>query len=203
MQFADPRATATAYLILRHLYDGDVIEWPVPDDSPHRDIFTRLEADAYVARWDRIWPLHDRYRLTEKGIALIESVYRPAGSEAFFDDLRRRSLSPEGRRSHLTAHGLNPALWPLLHDPSAHWSTFFELGAGYHTYVWEDRQPPKRVRPSKQRKGRGGGGARIAHHHPHDHVGHRAAHLVDLDRQARDEGSTGDPGSRPLDYDVS
>ena len=26
MQFADPQATSTAYLILRHLYDGDILE---------------------------------------------------------------------------------------------------------------------------------------------------------------------------------
>ena len=84
MQFADPRATATAYLILRHLYDGDIIEWPIPDDHPLREIFMQLEAQGYVARWDRVWPLHDRYRLTEKGISSIEAVYRPAGADAFF-----------------------------------------------------------------------------------------------------------------------
>ena len=43
MQFADPRSTATAYLILRHLYDGDIIEWPIPDDHPQREIFAQLD----------------------------------------------------------------------------------------------------------------------------------------------------------------
>ncbi len=197
MQFADPRSTATAYLILRHLYDGDIIEWPIPDDHPQREIFAQLEAQGYVARWDRVWPLHDRYRLTERGIAAIESVYRPAGAEAFFEDLRRRNLSPHDRRAFLQQHGLNPALWPLLHDPSTHWSTFHEVGARYHSYVWEDMQPPKRVRPTKQ-KGGGGGGRPVHHHHHHDH--RRAAHLLDLDREANDPGHTA-PGT--FDYDVS
>ena len=201
MQFADPRATATAYLILRHLYDGDIIEWPIPDDHPQREIFAQLEAQGYVARWDRVWPLHDRYRLTERGISAIESVYRPAGAEAFFEDLRRRNLSPQDRRTFLQRHGLNPALWPLLHDPSTHWSTFHEVGARYHSYVWEDMQPPKRVRPTKQ-KGGGGGGRPVHphHHHDHDYDHRRAAHLLDLDREANDPGHTA-PGT--FDYDVS
>jgi hypothetical protein len=206
MQFADPRATATAYLILRHLYDGDIIEWPVPDDHPLREVFLQLEAQGYVARWDRMWPLHDRYRLTERGIAAIEAVYRPAGAEAFFDDLRRRNLSPQNRRAHLQAHGLNPALWPLLHDPSTHWSTFLHGGARYHSYVWEDQQPPRRVRPSKMKRS-GGGGGRVVHshhdhHHHHDPRPHPAvlSHVVDLDQQANDPGHTA-PGT--LDYDVS
>ena len=201
MQFADPRSTATAYLILRHLYDGDIIEWPIPDDHPQREIFAQLEAQGYVARWDRVWPLHDRYRLTERGISAIESVYRPAGAEAFFEDLRRRNLSPHDRRTFLQQHGLNPALWPLLHDPSTHWSTFHEVGARYHSYVWEDMQPPKRVRPTKQKAG-GGGGRPVHHnhHHDHDYDHRRAAHLLDLDREANDPGHTA-PGT--FDYDVS
>lgn len=207
MQFADPRATATAYLILRHLYDGDVIEWPVPDDHPLRQVFLQLEAQGYVARWDRVWPLHDRYRLTERGIAAIEAVYRPAGADAFFEDLRRRNLSPADRRAYLQSQGLNPALWPLLHDPSTHWSTFHQVGARYHAYVWEDMQPPKRVRPSKMKGGSGGrigGGGRVVHHHHHhdDHHVRRAAapHVVDLDQQAN-EPLHHDP--RTADYDVS
>lgn len=207
MQFADPRATATAYLILRHLYDGDIIEWPIPDDHPLREVFAQLEAQAYVARWDRVWPLHDRYRLTEKGIAAIESVYRPAGAEAFFEDLRRRNLSPVDRRGYLQSQGLNPALWPLLHDPSTHWSTFHQMGARYHSYVWEDHQPPKRVRPSKTKRSapKGGGGARVVHHHHHHHDDHHLRHaviphVVDLDRQA---GDTGDLAPGTHDYDVS
>lgn len=193
MIFADPRATATAYLILRHLYDGDVIDWPVPDDDPHRETFAALEAQGYVARWDRVWPLHDRYRLTDKGIAAIEAVYRPAGAEAFFDDLRRRNLSAADRRAHLQAHGLNPALWPLLHDPSTHWSTFTTVGGPYHAYVWEDHQPPKRRRPP------GGTPAKV------HHVGPSTPHqdrmfLYDLDREVDNRGPT---GPIAVDYDVS
>jgi hypothetical protein len=211
MQFADPRATATAYLILRHLYDGDIIEWPVPDDHPLREVFLQLEGQGYVARWDRVWPLHDRYRLTEKGIATIEAVYRPAGAEAFFEDLRRRNFGPSDRRAYLQSQGLNPALWPLLHDPSTHWSTFHTLGARYHSYVWEDMQPAKRVRPSKTqtkatvgRSGHGVGRA-VHHHHYHHHDEPRphpvaVSHVVDLDQQANDPGH-GAP--RTPDYDVS
>jgi len=187
---------ATAYLVLRHLYDGDVIEWPTPDDHPLREVFLQLEAQGYVARWDRVWPLHDRYR---RGIAAIEAVYRPAGAEAFFEDLRRRNLAPADRRKYLEAQGLNPVLWPLLHDPSTHWSTFHELGARYQSYVWEDMQPPKRVRPSKVKGGGGGrgGGVRVVHHHHHERHVH---HLVDLDREAHQPGHIA-PSAH--DYDVS
>ena len=198
MQFADPRATATAYLILRHLYDGDIIEWPISDDHPLREVFMQLEAQGYVARWDRVWPLHDRYRLTEKGIATIEAVYRPAGADTFFEDLRRRNLSPPDRRAY-----------PLLHDPSTHWSTFHTMGARYHAYVWEEYQPPKRVRPTKVKppagKAGGGKGVRVVHHH-HHHDDHRHPHpavipqVVDLDQQA---GDAGPAAPRTLDYDVS
>lgn len=209
MQFADPRATATAYLILRHLYDGDVIEWPVPDDHPLREIFLQLEAQGYVARWDRVWPLHDRYRMTEKGIAAIEAVYRPAGAEAFFEDLRRQNLNPNDRRGYLQRQGLNPALWPLLHDPSSHWSTFHNLGSRFHSYVWEDMQPPKRLRPSKMKGGGGGGGVKrggggggrvVHHHHHHDHDRLPPPAVVDLDQQAQDAGHV---APRTHDYDVS
>jgi hypothetical protein len=207
MQFADPRAMATAYLILRHLYDGDIVEWPIPDDHPLRDIFVQLEAQGYVARWDRVWPLHDRYRLTEKGIAAIEAVYRPAGAESFFEDLRRRNLSPVDRRGYLQSQGLNPALWPLLHDPSTHWSTFFTHGARYHSYVWEDMQPPKRIRSSKTKKMSGGGGGRsvggpkfpLHHEHAPLPIVH---HVVDLDRQAQN-ADVGHVAPAAADYDVS
>src|SRR5262249_44839569 len=115
MQFADAQSSSIAYLILRHLYDGDVIEWPIAEDHPQQPIFAALESHRYTARWDRVWPLHDRYRLTEKGIAMIEAVYRPAGAEAFFDDLRRRNLGPPERRAFLKSRGCDPTLWPLLH----------------------------------------------------------------------------------------
>jgi hypothetical protein len=208
MQFADPRARGAAYLILRHLYDGDIIEWPIPDDHPMRPIFAQLEAEGYVARWDRVWPLHDRYRLTEKGIATIEAVYRPAGAPAFFDDIRRRNLPPVERRNMLLAQRLDPNLWPLLHDPSVHWTTFGTTGARWHQYFWEDQAPPRRRRRQPQMKmGGGGGGVRggRVHHVVHHVVHHRPPrhhpHVHDLDREA-------DAAAPPIapaagDYDVS
>ncbi len=206
MQFADPQAGSIAYLILRHLYDGDVIEWPIPDDHPQRDVFMQLEAQGYVQRWDRVWPLHDRYRLTDKGIAVIERVYRPAGADAFFDDLRRQNLAPPDRRAFLQSRGLDPFLWPLLHDPSTHWSTYASSGCRYQQYLWEDQRPMKRrrMRPAKQpvMKSGGvvrGGGPRVIHHH-HHHDPNAVPYLVDLDRQAQETG-----GIAPTtpDYDVS
>src|ERR1041384_8053051 len=114
MEFADPQDLSTAYLILRHLYDGDVIEWPIADDHPLKHVFTGLEAQGYIARWDRTWPKHDRYRLTDKGIAMIESVYRPTGAEAIYNAVRQRNLGPAQRRAYLQEQGYDPMLWPLL-----------------------------------------------------------------------------------------
>lgn len=207
MQFADPNATATAYLILRHLYDGDIIEWPIPDDHPQRAIFVALETQGYVARWDRVWPLHDRYRLTEKGIATIEAVYRPAGADAFWGEVQRQNLPPLQRRAYLQQRGLDPWLWPLLHDPSTHWSNYGTLGARYQSYIWEDQRPARRRRPPPGKpvvtKQGGGGGPRVVHQVVHHDVHHRPRHdphLVDLDREA-DDNSALAPATN--DYDVS
>ncbi len=206
MQFADPQATSIAYLILRHLYDGDVIEWPIADDHPQREIFAGLEAQGYVARWDRVWPLHDRYRLTEKGIAMIESVYRPAGAEAFFDEVRRMGMPPNDRRAYFAQRRLDPVLWPLLHDPSTHWSTFGTVGSRYQQYIWEDQRPPKRRRPPPgvTKPARAGGPPpRVGHpvvvHHVHHHH-HHDPHVVDLDREVDDDRA---PAPGGADYDVS
>lgn len=203
MQFADAQATSTAYLILRHLYDGDVIEWPIADDHPQREIFAGLETQGYVARWDRVWPLHDRYRLTEQGIAAIEAVYRPAGSEAFFDELRQQNLSPQDRRSWLEQRSCDPVLWPLLHDPSTHWSTYGAHGAPYQQYVWEDSAPVRRKRPPPGKQASMGNTrparpVQVVHHHVHHQ--RPLHHNVDLDREAQDAG-----GVLPAtpDYDVS
>jgi hypothetical protein len=196
MQLGDPQATSTAYLILRHLYDGDIIEWPVPEDHPQRAIFEALEAQGYIARWDRIWPLRDRYRLTEQGIAQIEAVYRPAGAEAFFHELRGQNLSPEQRRAYFASRRLDPVLWPLLHDPSTHWSTYATQGSRYQAYVWEDQRPPRKRRPRPGAKpmkmARPAPPPRpVIHHAP------PRRHVVDLDREV-------DPvAPRAPDYDVS
>lgn len=203
MLFPEPQANATAYLILRHLYDGDVIEWPIADDHPERDVFAGLEAQGYVARWDRVWPLHDRYRLTEKGIAAIESVYRPSGAEAFMGDLRARNLNPAERRGFLLQRGLDALLWPVLHDPSTHWSTYRTSGSRYAQYLWEDQRPKPRRADKRRNVGAkaagGGGGARVHHVVHHHHVRHHHhPHTVDLDRDAHDPVAPLTP-----DYDVS
>ena len=96
-------------------------------------------------------------------------------------------------------------LWPLLHDPASHWSTFSTDPAVYHAYVWEDQWPEKRTRRSAKRaaehvKGAGGGGGRplVHHHHHHDLRPH---HVVNLDAEAYDARRVPEP-DRP-DYDVS
>jgi hypothetical protein len=188
MRFADPNAASTAFLILRHLYDGDIIDWPIPDDHPQREVFAQLEAEGYVARWDRVWPLHDRYRLTEKGIAAIEAVYQPAGAEAFFEELRRQNLRPADRRAYLQSRRLDPTLWPILHDPSTHWSTWHGMGGLYQSYVWEDQRPPVRRRPPARQ---------VAP--PREEERERVPYLVDLDR--RDDAEP--VGLETPDYDVS
>jgi hypothetical protein len=185
----DPRSSAVAYLILRHLYDGDIIEWPIADDHPLCEIFREIEAQGFVARWDRIWPLHDRYRLTERGIATIEALYKPSGSEVLFEELRRSALAPQDRRAFLAQRGLDPGLWPILHDPSSHWSTFLESGGRYHAYVWEDQQPPRRTRrskPSKPSKPSVARGTPVARFHQHHHHHHRDRDHLMMDREPRE-----------------
>jgi hypothetical protein len=141
MQFEDPQDLSTAYLILRHLYDGDVIEWPIAEDHPLHHVFTATEAQGYIARWDRTWPRRDRYRLTDKGIAAIEAVYRPAGAEAIYSDVRARNLGPAERRTYLAGLGYDPVLWPLLHDPTTHWDMFRQDRGRYYDWFWEDQLP--------------------------------------------------------------
>jgi len=129
-----------ALLILRQLHDGDVIDYPIPDDSPWKRFFEELVSQGLIARWDRVWPLHDRYRLTEPGVATIGKLYRPAEAESVFADLRRRDLAPEARPSFLRNLGHDPLLWPALHDPHTHWMTWGEERGPYSRYVWA--RPP-------------------------------------------------------------
>lgn len=192
MRFADPNAVPLAFLILRHLYDGDIIDWPIPDDHPQRDVFAQLEAEGYIARWDRVWPLHDRYRLTEKGIATIEAVYQPAGAEAFFEELRRQNLRPADRRLYLQQRRLDPNLWPILHDPSTHWSTWYTTGGLYQQYLWEDQRPPIRRRPAAKAPPRN-----VEEEEAWRRDRERPPYNVDLDRRDEPEGLT------TPDYDVS
>ncbi len=136
MPFSSPERAALSYLILRQLYDGDVIEWPIADGHPLAGVFAALVAQDYIARWDRIWPLRDRYRLTERGIAAIEAVYRPGDAESVWG--RLRAERPAGRRAVLQAHRLDPRLWPVLHDPHTHWSNWPHFRGPWYDFVWED-----------------------------------------------------------------
>lgn len=194
MQFADPRQRANAFLILRHLYDGDVIEWPVEDDHALKPVFDALETQGYVARWDRTWPLHDRFRLTEQGIAAIEAVYKPAGADQTWNDLRGRNLRPEQRRDYLVNQGYDPYLWPVLHDPSSSWDTYYDEPSFYSSYIWEDDQPFRRRH----------------HHNVVEPVVEevpvpvaQAPYVVDLDREAAAVGDAGVSAPLASDYDVS
>lgn len=199
MRFADPNAASTAYLILRHLYDGDIIDWPIPDDHPQRAIFAQLEAEGYIARWDRTWPLHDRYRLTESGIRAIEGVYQPAGAEAFYEEIRRQNLRPADRRAYLQTRGLNPGLWPVLHDPSTHWSTWPSSGGLYQSYFWEDQRPVQRRRPPAKPAPPARSAREERWNDDDAHRRDRPPYLVDLDQRADDEPR----GPVSPDYDVS
>jgi hypothetical protein len=218
MPFSNARSAATSYLILRHLYDGDIIDWPLSPDHPLRAHFDALEAQGVIARWDRIWPLSDRYRLTEKGIAALEAIYRPTGADAFYESLRAENLPPHQRRARLQAQGLDPVIWPILHDPFTHWSTVGEDPGRYYAYLWDDQKPPmRRPSPKKQapvvkgpslKQGGGGGGVRfvrgVVDHHHHHHYHHQPPHhdptVVDLDQESRDPGYAPPPAG---DYDVS
>jgi len=211
MQFEDPQELSNAYLILRHLYDGDVIEWPIADDHPLRQVFAAMEAQGYIARWDRVWPLHDRYRLTDKGIAAIEEVYRPAGAESLYNDLRGRNLTAAQRRAYLQQQGYDPVLWPLLHDPSTHWDMYRQDRGRYYNWFWEDQLP------YRHRRGYGSPGYLgnpdlddddddsdydddddSSQQQP---LARAIPYVVDLDREA-DAGSSGvEPAA--TDYDVS
>lgn len=189
MQFADPQQLSTAYLILRHLYDGDIIEWPVADDHPRHAVFAALETQGYVARWDRTWPRRDRYRLTETGIAAIEAAYKPAGAGLVFEELRRRNLPPEDRRSYLRSLGYEPTLWALLHDPSTRWDSYDDDGGDYQDYIWEDVHPRRH------------GGSLGPTYDDNRDRGTVPPYVVDLDREANSSGDA--VGVPQADYDVS
>jgi hypothetical protein len=200
MQFEDAQDLPTAFLILRHLYDGDVIEWPIAEDHPFRYVFVALETQGYVARWDRMWPLHDRYRLTDKGIAAIERVYQPAGAEAIYNEVRSRNLSAAQRRAYLQQQGYDPVLWPLLHDPTTHWERYHHDHGGYYDWFWDDQpsysdrddQPSYSDRDDQAASSRAASSRAVA----------AVPYVVDLDREA---GRSSDrlAGADAPDHDVS
>jgi hypothetical protein len=205
MQFDDPHDQATAFLILRHLYDGDVIEWPIGADHPLHHVFSTMEAQGYIARWDRMWPRHDRYRLTDLGIATIEAVYRPSGAEALYHDLRGRGLGPAQRRAYLIQQGYDPMLWPLLHDPTTHWDMYRQDRGRYYDWFWEDQQPYRRRRAAAVSTDDDLDVDDIVDTDTDDTGAPRgvaaAPYLVDLDREAAHSGQ--DLGPATADYDVS
>lgn len=197
------RAHLHALLVLRHLYDGDAIDYPLPDEVPQAALFAELERQGLIARWSRMWPLGPRYRLTEKGIAALEQVYRPDGAEAFFASLRNPQLSPGQRRQLMAQHRVDPFIWPVLHDPYTHWMTFPDDPGPWARLIWEPDAPGKAPKKPAQRakgqrprmtaakaaamgaqmgKGLGmalraqGGGKPVASHHV---VVHQSAHSDD------------------------
>lgn len=129
-------------LVLRHLYDGDVVDWPLPDEHPERGVFDDLEARGWIARWDRIWPLRDRYRLTDAGIAEIERWYRPDAAEAA--RARMGAVPADERRRWLEEQGYDADIWPALHDPYTHWSSFRYDRGPAHRWLWQAPSTPLR-----------------------------------------------------------
>lgn len=129
-------------LVLRHLYDGEVIDYPLPPNHPHAAVFERLVREGLINRWDRTWPLHDRYRLTDRGIARIETVYHPDEAEKLFQDMQQRNLRPSERRRELQQRGYDPLYWSTVHDPYTHWSTWDDDPGPYYRTVLADDPPP-------------------------------------------------------------
>lgn len=136
------------YLVLRHLYDGDVIDYPVPEDNELRRVFDRLERKRLIARWDRMWPMRDRYRLTEAGIAEIEKRYKPAEAEQVYSEMQSTNVPVTSRRRWLHDRGYDPFYWGAIHDPYTHWSTWGHDHGRYHRYVHE--APPEPATPAAQ-----------------------------------------------------
>ena len=194
--FSNPRDSALGYLVLRHLHDGDIIDYPLPDDSPHVPLFQALEARGYIARWHRIWPLSDRYRLTELGVQTIESAYQPSGADEIFQQLRAQNLSPDGRRRLLQQRGLDPVLWPVLHDPYTHWLTWSDGPGPYHRYIWEDVGAATRARRREREREEEPGGIDEPYgsFEPFGGDGAAGSELVDLDARAGLSEAAGDPG---------
>lgn len=208
MPFSNPRNAATSYLILRELADGGVIDWPLDEADAQRPLFDGLEAGGFIVRWDRVWPLHDRYRLTEKGIQALEAVYNPGAASPLIERIRAQDLPPAQRRAQLLAVRLDPVVWPILHDPYTHWSSIRVDQGHLYRFFWEDqvaprrkpapRKPAPKPKPPKPPKvGFGNVAARLVNVHHHHHVD---GTLVDLDRDADPDYIPPDPGG---DVDVS
>jgi hypothetical protein len=154
-------------LVLRHLYDGDIVDYPLPDDHPDRPLFDGLERKGWIARWNRMWPLRDRYRLTERGIAEIERHYDPKKAEAVLGELKSMGLPPDKRGPWLRSKGYEPESWSTLHDPYTHWETWRTDPGPNFLYVHETARAARRLS---------------------EDAAPRRDHVEDLDRLARDAG---------------
>jgi hypothetical protein len=162
-------------LVLRHLYDGDLLDYPLPHEHPDWAVFDALEQRGWIARWDRIWPLRDRYRLTEAGIAEIERHYQAERGEELLGELRAARVPAEQRRRWLRDRGVDDDVWPELHDPHTHWESVRFDGGPLRRWVDEVAvaasprpaapEPPERDAVEDLDRGAWAGGA---HHDVHD-----------------------------------
>jgi hypothetical protein len=151
-----------------------------------------------------MWPRHDRYRLTDLGIATIEAVYRPSGADAFYHDVRGRGLGPAQRRAYLIQQGYDPVLWPLLHDPTTHWDMYRQDRGRYYDWFWEDQQPYRRRRQGAVSTDDDLDVDDLGDTDDTDDASRAVAaapYVVDLDREAAHSGA--DLGPTTTDYDVS
>jgi hypothetical protein len=165
---------AVRLVVLRFLHDGEIVDYPIRDDDDLRAVFDVLEREGYLARWNRTWPLNDRYRLTEAGIAEIEKYYRPGPAENAHREMRERGLAPGDRQRWLRERGHDPFLWALLNDPYIDWRSWWSHPGPYARYVFEQAAPRE---PALASSGSDIPEPRVAR-----------PHLVDLDREVETDG---------------
>lgn len=139
-------------LILRHLHDGGVIDYPLRDDHPAASAMAALMSRGLVAMWDRIWPLHDRYRLTPAGMEWIEATYRPGRAEAVFQELRAAGIPVEARGRWLEERGHDPLRWPAVHDPYVNWDSWTDDPGVWFLYVHDAHAQLREQRREKERR---------------------------------------------------
>lgn len=206
MMFSTHRESVIGLLVLRHLHTGNVIDYPAPESLPQIKILKTLEDNGFIERWNRLWPLADRYRLTAKGVQAIQAAYRPDNAEAVLQQLRARNLAPSARPQALRALGYDPNYWPILHDPHTHWMTWPELIGPYQRYIWEPELPrvqaprpaaqarpgaPRQARPRPAPRRQGGFSPSPSHYHQH-HIHHHHVHEIEhLHHQQHDHGHHG------------
>jgi hypothetical protein len=142
----DTSERAIRLLIMRALLDGDVIDYPIAADHRKHGLFSALEAEGLIARWDRMWPLHDRYRLTERGTSLIQRLQDPDAQD-FFERLKEQGLSPAARRKELRSRNLDPFDYSVVNDPYSSWETWDDDPGAFFLYVNEQDSEEPSDRP--------------------------------------------------------